>query len=192
MFVNRGSIALIISIALALTACANYTPRIRQSEKPTGNEAYLYGRFAIDAPKVWGGLDGHQTMGFAFKCDNDETYTIRFSKDTPIQIIKIVPSTCSFVELIFSNADGQIQSRKPAPASAIKNVRFEAAKAYYLGDFAAKTTKTVTYPTVHTTWSVTSIKDDYQKTTSEMKAAFPNLSAIATENKMIIVASPSR
>src|SRR5262249_3467232 len=36
---------------VAVAGCANYATSIKPDERPTGQEAYLYGRFYIEAPK---------------------------------------------------------------------------------------------------------------------------------------------
>jgi hypothetical protein len=47
-------------LALMLSACAGYTKRVDLNELPTGQEAYLFGRFHIEVPKQALALDGHQ------------------------------------------------------------------------------------------------------------------------------------
>ena len=170
---------------LISAGCAGYTPRIGQDDKPTPNDAYLYGKFSMRAPKVFLSIDGHQSMGFALECKNGERYVLRFSKDDPLQVIKILPSTCSLVELVYTNAEGAVASRKPAPPGAMQNTVFAAGKAYYLGDFFAEATQSVAGNVINRQWRMTSMKDGYEATTQEMRTTFPNLSALPTENRMI-------
>jgi len=169
----------------ALAGCAGYTPSILPGEKPTGQEAYLYGRFYIEAKASRLALDGHQTMGFVIKCASGETYTLRFSNDVALQVIKIVPSTCTLAEFIYTNSDGQIRSRKAAPEKLMRDTRFDAGKAYYLGDFYAETTTTTIGRTTSRNWNIKSVRDDYRNTSAALKASFPNLAAIPTEDRMI-------
>lgn len=176
---------LVVCFFLISSGCAGYTPRISQDDKPTPNDAYLYGRFSIQAPKVFLSIDGHQSMGFALECKNGERYVLRFSKDDPLQVIKIIPSTCSLVELVYTNAEGAVASRKPAPPGAMQNSVFAAGKAYYLGDFFAESTQSIAGNVINRQWRMTSMKDGYDATTQEMRTAFPNLSAVPTENRMI-------
>jgi hypothetical protein len=169
----------------ALVGCAAYTRSITQDEKPTGEEAYLYGRFYIEAKDGKLALDGHQTMGFVIKCASGETYTFGISNDIAIQVIKIAPSTCSLTEFVYTNADGQVRSRKGAPEKLMRDARFDAGKAYYLGDFYAEATTSIRGSTISSVWNIKMVRNDYNNTSAALKAAFPNLAALPTENKMI-------
>src|SRR5262245_1842411 len=169
----------------AVAGCANYAKNLKPDERPTGQEAYLYGRFYIEAQKSALALDGHQTMGFTIACASGESYTLRFSNDEALQVIKIKPSVCSLTEFIYTNSDGQVRSRKKAPERLMKDARFDAGKAYYLGDFYAATTTTQIGNTISRNWNVKDAKDDYGNTSNAMRAAYPNLSTIPTEDRMI-------
>lgn len=176
----------VVGAFAALLGCAGYTPTINQDEKPTPQDAYLYGRFHMDAQQggKWA-FDGYQTMGFSITCANSRSYVVRFGKENPLQVIKIEPSTCSLKEFVYTDADGIVKSRKPAPAALMHNAEFAPGKAYYLGDFFAETRTIVSVGMVHRNWRITSMRHDYAKTTQEMKAAFPNLANIPTEDRMI-------
>jgi hypothetical protein len=169
----------------ALVGCAAHTSSITQDEKPTGKEAYLYGRFYIEAKSGKLALDGHQTMGFVIKCASGESYTFRSSNDNALQVIKIVPSKCSLTEVVHTNADGQVRSRKSAPEKLMRNVQFDAGKAYYLGDFYAEATTSVQGKTVSSVWNIKTVRNDYTNTSVALKAAYPNLGALPTENRLI-------
>jgi len=176
---------LVICAVLGLAGCASYTPSITQDEKPTGQEAYLYGRFYIEAKSGKLALDGHQTMGFVIACASGETYTFRFSNDTALQVIKVVPSMCSLTEFVYTNSDGQIRSRKRAPEKLMRDARFDAGKAYYLGDFYAEATTTVRGNVISSNWNIKTVRNDYNNTSAALKAAYPNLAALPTENRLI-------
>lgn len=181
--------AVLGSLLALLGGCAGYTPRVSVQDMPTLNDAYLYGRFFIDAPKSWLSMDGHQTMGFALECEDQGKYVVRFNRDDPVLAIKIKPSTCSWTEIIYSNADGQVRSRKPAPADTFKSIRFKGGYAYYLGDFAAELkTSMPSYNVIRTEWVIKSIKDNYEATTKDMRQAYPNLQALPDENRTITTA----
>jgi hypothetical protein len=171
---------------LAVAAgCASYTPTISKDDRPTGKEAYLYGRFHMNAAAHRLAIQGHQTMGFMFKCVDENSYTIKFDRDEPLQIVKIAPSTCSLTELIYSDADGFLKSRKPAPQAVQRATVFDAGKAYYLGDFYAEGSQTVGGGRVFWNWRITNVMNDYRGTTEKLRLAFPHLSALPTENRMI-------
>ena len=182
---NRFLKVWVACLFLISSGCAGYTPRISQDYKHTPNDAYLYGRFSIQAPKVFLSIDGHQSMGFALECTNGEKYVLRFSKDDPLQVIKVLPSNCSLTELVYTNAEGAVASRRPAPAGAMQNAVFAAGKAYYLEDYFAEATQSVAGNVINRQWRMASMKDSYEATTQEMRTTFPNLSAVPTENRMM-------
>jgi hypothetical protein len=185
--VNNNSInsSLIVLVCLLLASCAGYTTRVSTDDAPTGKEAYLYGRFYIDAPKLNLSLGGHQSMGFSIKCQDDLTYVIRFYQDDPLHVIKVAPSTCSLNEIVYTDGDGMVKSRKPVQKGLMDNAVFAPGKAYYLGDFAAKSTREVTGNMIYTSWNITEVKDNYELTTSQMKKTFVKLANLPTEDRMI-------
>ena len=185
MAIQRFLAGSAICAVSALAGCAGYTPSINPGEKPTGQEAYLYGRFYIEAPTSRLALDGHQTMGFVIKCASGETYTLRFSNDNALQAIRIAPSTCTLAEIVYTNSDGQVRSRKPAPEKMMRDARFDAGKAYYLGDFYAETTTRVIGNTISRNWNIKNVRNDFRNTSQALKAAYPNLAALPTEDRMI-------
>jgi hypothetical protein len=169
----------------AVVGCAAHTPSVTQDEKPTGQEAYLYGRFYVDAKGGKLALDGHQTMGFVIACASGETYTFRSSNDNALQVIRIAPSACSLTEFVQTNADGQVRSRTRAPEKLMRDVKFDAGKAYYLGDFYAEASPTPVGKSVSSVWSIKTVRNDYTSTSAALKAAYPNLAKLPTENRMI-------
>jgi len=185
MAIQRFGAGFAICAVSALAGCAGYTPSINPDEKPSGQEAYLYGRFYIEAPASRLSFDGHQTMGFVIKCASGEAYTLRFSNDNALQAIRITPSTCSLTEFVYTNSDGQVRSRKPAPEKLMRDARFGAGKAYYLGDFYAETVTRVIGNTISRNWNVKTVRNDYRNTSLALKTAYPNLSALPTEDRMI-------
>lgn len=182
--------ALSLVAVFGVSGCAGYTAGITRDQQVDPNDAFLYGSFAIDAPTALLGMGRHQSMGFVIDCTSGEKYTVRFDNKNPLQVIRIVPATCSMTELVYTDADGFVRSRKPAPAGVMQSERFDAGKAYYLGDFAAKVGVSHSYNTIHTNWSMKKIADEYQKTTAEMKTSFPNMSAVPTEARMLIKPKP--
>jgi hypothetical protein len=178
------SLAAVSGLAF-LAGCANFAPTVSKEEKPTGQEAYVYGRFHMNAPASRLAMQGHQTMGFTLKCDNQQDYTIRFDRDEPLRVVKIAPSSCAMSEIVYTDADGIIKSRKPAPDAARKSTVFEAGKAYYLGDFYAQASAITSGTMVNWSWRITSVKNDYRNTTDLLKNAFPALAGVATEDRML-------
>jgi hypothetical protein len=165
--------------------CASYTPTIDKEDKPTGKEAYLYGRFHMNAAAHKLAIQGHQTMGFTFKCADEKSYTVKFDRDQPLQVVKISPGSCSLTEIVYSDADGFLKSRKPAPQVMQRAAVFEAGKAYYLGDFYAEGNQTSGGGRVSWNWRITNVANDYRGTTEKLRLAFPHLSTLPTENRML-------
>jgi hypothetical protein len=171
---------------VTLCACAGYSPRARVDEVPTLSDAYLYGRLFMDAPKMWLGLDGHVSMGFSIKCSDGRPYVMRFEREDPIVVVKASPATCSWTEIIYSDADGAVHARKPAPPDVFKDVVLEGGYGYYLGDFHAQLLSTSSGGKVSTEWKIKAIRDNYEYTTEDMLKVYPNLKALPTENRMIL------
>lgn len=189
MSVNRSIVGLVVAGVLA-SGCAGFTPSISPDETPKPGDAFLYGRFAIrtvvNHSTKWS-LDGHLSIGFSIKCLGGETYVIRFSEETSsrLQVIRIAPSSCSLEEILYTDLDGNVKSRKPAPKGMMHNVTFGPGKAYYLGDFFATASRFISYNKTDFRWEIASMQDEYASTSAEMKAAFPKLSGFPTENRMV-------
>lgn len=172
---------LIALLAAGLAGCAAYTPRMDAAAKPAPTDALLYGRFQIDAPKAWLGLDGHASMGFGLKCSDGSDYLIRFFVDKPVHVIKMKPATCSAVELVFSNVDGQVMGRKPFTGTAMQKMDLKGGQAYYVGDFFAVTeTHAAGYNRVQSNWRIRDARSDFDTTTREMQEQYPGAAAVPT------------
>lgn len=166
------------ALALLLGGCAGYAHRADVNETPTLNDAYLYGRFYMDAPKTLLALDGHQTMGFAIDCDDKSRYVLRMDREDPIMVVKIRPSTCSWTEIVYSDADGTVRTRKPAPADLFKRVALKGGYSYYLGDFDGTVTTSIVGTSVRTRWNLKDVKDNFEATTVAMQSRYPKLKAL--------------
>jgi hypothetical protein len=171
---------------LCLAACAAFSPSLPKTEAPAPENAYLYGRFSIEAPKAWLSLAGHQTMGFSLDCGSGQNILIKFKVEEPLQVLKVAPaSKCKFREIVYTDSDGGIRSRKPAPPALSKEIEFLPGKAYYLGDYFAATTNTYSGNTIYTQWEIKSSVDEYAASTEEMRKAYPAFANTPTEKKML-------
>ena len=116
-------------------------------------------------------------------------YTIGLSNQEPIQLIQIYPSTCSFTEVVLTNADGSVAKRMRPPSRALRNTLFRGGTAYYLGDFhgaAASDWKyRVFYNQYDSQWEMKSVRNNYNATTMAMKRRFPNARGLPTEDRML-------
>ena len=175
------SLALATLAAALISGCANYTPRLSADAKPATGDAFVYGRFHIDTPKAFLGLDGHASMGLGMKCSDGKEYLIRFFIDKPVHVIRVSPATCSVTETVYSNADGQVMGRKPFSGTALQGMEFKAGVAHYVGDFFAMSdTHMAGYNRIQSSWRIRDVKIDYDATTADMRAQYPGLAGVPT------------
>ena len=178
----------IVAVALCVS-CAHYSPALRASDPQIPSLAYLYGRLYVAARPSALGMDGYQTMGLVIRCADGETYTMRFSKEKGVQAIEIEPSTCALEEIVFTDADGVVKRRAPAPRAWTASHDFAPGRAYYIGDFAGNATWESEWKVVATKfelkWDLTDFDDNYALTTAEMKRTFANLSSLPTEDQTL-------
>jgi hypothetical protein len=171
----------VLVLAALLAGCASYTPRVPAQTAPAASDTFVYGRFHIDAPKAFMGLDGHASMGLGMKCSDGKEYLLRFYKDNPVHVIKVSPATCSVNEIVFTGPDGNIQGRKPFTGSVLQGMTFEPGMAHYVGDFfAVFESGQTSYRTFHTTWRIRDAKNEYAATTSDLRTQYAGLAGVAT------------
>lgn len=87
--------------------------------------------------------------------------------------------------LLYTDSDGSILSRKPAPAPLAKEIDFQPGKAHYLGDFFAASTFNVSWNTINRQWEIKRTRDDYEVTTEQMKKDYPAFEKMPTEKKLL-------
>jgi hypothetical protein len=182
----------------ALSGCVRYTKPVDPAEKPTGDDAYLFGRFTIESPLVVTGRDGYQTMGFEVRCNSfvtgirerpDRRYRLRFSRDEPLQVIRIGSGMCAMNDIFFTDANGMVQGHKVLPAELRSPRRFEAGHAYYLGDYTGRSTYTE-YPKSKwagssslLTWKLTRASHHFEDATRSLQIAYPGLATLSIEDR---------
>jgi hypothetical protein len=185
---NRRRTA-ILAAAMVSAGCAHYAVGMRPTEKRSSDTAYLYGRFSMKAKADPLATNGRQTMGFVINCEDGATYTIRFTNTREVQVIKIRPSHCSLQELIYTDGDGYIHSRKAPPPSWVRGEQFSAGRAYYLGDYFGKAEysveRTAFFQERKWSWLMDPVDDNYPSTTEEMKRTFVHLASLSTEDKRL-------
>ena len=187
--VQLGSLWLAV---LWVAGCGAYTQGIRSTEKPAADSAYLYGRFTMKAEKSLVG--NYPTMGLMLTCSDGEKYTIGFSIEQPLQVLKIRPARCMLAEIIGTDARGDIHLRRRPHPAWIHVDDFQAGKMYYLGDFAGVAKQDnhwkVLYTEVHLVWDFNPVEDRLAVTTAEMKSAFPSLAALPVIDRRLAPAAP--
>lgn len=118
---TRAKLVTLLVWALAAPCCAGYTAGIRPDEKYNPSNSYLYGRFVVDAKSAPLSFASSQSMGFTVICRDGKTYTIGFSNQTTLQIIKVAPSACQIDEIVYSDSDGIVRGREMAPFRLLRN-----------------------------------------------------------------------
>lgn len=168
---------------LPLMGCVNFESSLKKKAVVDTKDAYVYGRFPLNTMQFKS--SGYATVGLEFKCLRvNSTYSIGFSPKEPLQVIRIPGGDhCSLANFVFTDGNNAAY-RKPVPAELRKRLRFEAGTAYYLGDFEGRfelggERGETGY------WSLTGVRDDFEKTTREMKSTFRNVASLPTENSMI-------
>src|SRR5690349_20159572 len=123
--------------ALLAAGCAAYTEGIRPDEPLDGRYAYLYGRSFIhsDAGPM---LPRGQAVGFVIDCADGNRYTFGSIRTRDVQVLKVAPSHCWFIEAVMADQDGIVRKRLPVDRSLQRPLDFQAGRAHYLGDYFAK------------------------------------------------------
>lgn len=170
--------------AAMLAGCASWTPPLAPTDKPSEQDAYLYGNFVQDSRKALLGLDGYSTIGLVFKCLDGASYTVRFRLEREVQLLRVKPATCSLQETIYTDADGAIKGHKPSPNGVMKGLTFKPGVAYYLGDYHGTMKATVSYPGVAMEWRIDSVRNRFATTTDDLKQRYPAFANVPSEDVM--------
>ena len=138
-------------------------------------------------------MDGYQTMGLVISCDNGEAYTIRFSNQRQVQVIKIAPSRCALTEIVYTDPDGTIKKRAPPPPRGGARMTFS--------PDAPTTSATTPVPPASSPngksctarsighWTMDPIDNafqNYDATTIDMQVAFRGLAALPTDDARLV------
>jgi hypothetical protein len=181
-------VALSCLVGLAvLSGCAHYTAGVASDERASTNSAYLYGHFFIRSEKM--GFGTYPTMGLVISCNNGQSYTVRFSAQRQVQVIKIEPARCSLAEVVYTDPLGEIQQRALPQTAWMHAHDFQPGQAYYLGDYAG----TASYDYVYWHWTMVPVDNafqNYDATTIEMQVAFRSLREWPTEDARLVPRPP--
>lgn len=165
------------AMVVALSSCANFTKPLSATDRPTGKEAFVYGRFRVTSPF---GLPLNGTIGFVMSCTDGREYRIKFDEARPIRVLAVAPASCSVTEAIFTNDMDSVVGTKPFPGRFLDGMRLEAGKAYYLGDYSGTAWVTGATGDYH----VDPARDDFDSTTRDLKAAYPHLDKTPMINQL--------
>jgi hypothetical protein len=170
--VRPGSRGLVGLAALSLVVVACGTANIRANAPYRREHAYLYGRFAYT------GL----SQTFVIECRDGSVYKIDFISRNDVQMIELVPSVCQLDKIEYGNLT------RLAPFRLLQNEFLDPGGVYYVGDYRASGTATVTYGffenTIHSTFRLNPARNNYAQTTAAMRQAFPGFQSAATEDRV--------
>ena len=159
--------------ALSLLAISCGTANIRAGAPYRKNRAYLYGRF------TYSGL----SQTFAIRCHDGEFYKVDFVSRDQVQMIELPPSTCQIERTEYgSEANSQM-----AGFRLLRNEILDPGGVYYVGDYFVTGTSHTDYKffynETHQTWRMNPGRDDYAKTTAEMRRQFPAFAGVDTQDR---------
>jgi hypothetical protein len=131
-------------------------------------------------------------MAFAIRCRDGKRYTIGFSKDDPLRMIRVRAGACQLDDVIYK---GERSKRDMATFRLLGNEHLQPGGVYYVGDFEVNagtrkqdptfiTSSFGMYRKVSQTWQLFDPRNNYAATTAEMKHYFPNFASVATEDRM--------
>jgi len=158
----------LMGFVVMLASCAHST-RVSRSDSYSRDSAYLYGRFYID---------GMSPLWYQLSCHDGNKYKIQFSMSSSVRVIKIAPSICQVDYVVFGN-DTQ---NEMVGFRLLGNEVLDPGGVYYVGDFAADSTWNWLEGIVR--WIVKGRRNEYAKTTAELKRAFPGFASVATEDRV--------
>ncbi len=99
-------------------------------------------------------------------------------------MIMLAPSTCQLDQVVYGRDAHQM-----ARFRLIRNEILGPGGVYYVGDFRMSSTSEITdrnffYTTWTSTWHTDNMRDNYEATTTAMKAQFPQFASVHTENRV--------
>lgn len=166
----------ILLTPILLSACTQYTERLKKDEVIGSGDAILYGSFYIAAKETKLSGAGHATVGLQFECKDGKKYIIRFYNSDPVHAIKISPATCDLKAVVTTNSDGIEQGRIAFIAPSTKNLQFQAGNAYYLGDFVSAHQQQSNYRGDRwEEWGMPMMLPRFEQTTAQALEKFPGL-----------------
>ena len=167
---------LLASAAAVLAGCST----IDTNDKPSPDDAYIYGRFSVLITGSVFQLGAVGNASLFVRCDSGQEVYISFREDKKVQLLKLKPSKCALAEMVFANGIGATMDRRPTQIADVK-LDLAPGGTYYVGDWELFLSRQVWRGKVRSymEWKVV---DHYDATTQLVKKAFPLFSSIPTEN----------
>jgi len=179
-----------IAVAWPGAGCAVYTSGIHPDAAANAGEAYLYGRFYMNATPT-GDTDfgGKQSMGLVIRCQDGREYTFGSLDTRDIQVLAVRPSRCWLVEGVLADQNRIVRKRLAADRSLQRPLEFTAGRAHYVGDIFAKGDFWQHPGMEEWQWAWSPADDRYGSTTAEMRKAFPKLASLPTVDMRLFPAA---
>jgi hypothetical protein len=161
----------------SLLSCSTYMPSVAPHQRPTGKEAIVYGRFEVSGSPPFSADVNHGSFALVIRCEDGREYRVRFDDREPIVVLATAPSTCWLDEMRYLDANNTTLSKTVLPDGLRHRMRFDAGRAYYLGDFSG----TITFEFsdgFRETFQIKDVRNDFTATTQDFRQRFPNLRGI--------------
>jgi hypothetical protein len=128
-------------------------------------------------------------MGLALS--GPQEYAIQFETKNDLVVLAVPSGSYSINKLVFATYDYVKAGEKPVPRSRLSSpFVVEPGKAYYIGDYVAESNGgAVGGGMVNQSWRLSSIRDAYEESTSDLKSKFPLLKGLDTQRAPIIEAA---
>jgi hypothetical protein len=152
----------------ALAGCA-HSYRLSAGDGYSRDSAYIYGRFTID---------GISPLWYQLRCRDGNSYKIQFSQSSAVKVFRIAPSICQVDYVVFGNET----QNEMVGFRLLRNEVLDPGGVYYVGDFTADSTWKWIEGIV--TWIIKGRRNEYAKTTEQLKKTFPAFSSVATEDRV--------
>lgn len=168
---------------VSVLGCTTHLPSVTPNQRPTGKEAFVYGRFHVTSPLSSDAGQPHESIAIVMRCDDGREYRIRFDDDEPIVVLAAAPSHCQLEQFLYLDAGNAILGETPFPEGVVDRMRLDAGRAYYLGDFRGSVAYEID-GTFRINFLVRDWRNEFATTTREFRAQFPKLRDVVTINQL--------
>ena len=131
--------------------------------------------------------DRGESMYFEIRCRDGQSYAIRFSRKTAVQMIEVAPAMCQIESFVFESPilSEVGPKRESASFRLLSNELVEPGGVYYVGDFIVNLTSDTLIPFFEwkQRWKFGASRNDYQGASAELRQIFPSFSAVPTEDR---------
>lgn len=184
---RRRGFGWVVAGLMLIAGCAH---RVAPDAPADPGWAYLYGRFVMKTGSREDTTKRPQAVKFILRCQDGSTYQFA-TTDTPyVQMLRVGPTRCWFVETVASHIRTKSMRRIKIDPTLQRPLDFQSGRAHYLGDFFAVGESDGGSFTSHGRWELflSPVDDRYESTTAEMKQMYPNLGGLPTVDTRLVPA----